>query len=155
MCWGPFVLRLPSVASFSNTVTARKGGLVLFLVSIIIKECEAWTVKCERLEREREMGKPTSCFKLLSCGGDATEKDDYQVSEVRYPNVSKVNFDWRHIYSTRYLLCLTPIWCVHAIRGSLSSCDKINEPGLSFASCIDQLVGSNKILFLFSLIRVF
>ncbi|KAL9277371.1 hypothetical protein ACSQ67_025077 [Phaseolus vulgaris] len=33
------------------------------------------------------MGKSTSCFKLITCGGDAPEKDDYhQVSEVKESN---------------------------------------------------------------------
>ncbi|RDX97251.1 Protein IQ-DOMAIN 32, partial [Mucuna pruriens] len=38
-------------------------------------------------ERERAMGKSTSCFKLITCGGDAAEKDDYhQVSEIKESN---------------------------------------------------------------------
>ncbi|XP_027354244.1 protein IQ-DOMAIN 32-like isoform X2 [Abrus precatorius] len=32
------------------------------------------------------MGKSSSCFRLITCGGDAAEKDDYQVSEIMDSN---------------------------------------------------------------------
>lgn len=28
------------------------------------------------------MGKSTSCFKIIACGGDSREKDDNHISEV-------------------------------------------------------------------------
>lgn len=31
---------------------------------------------------EKNMGKPTSCFKIITCGSDTADKDDLNVDEV-------------------------------------------------------------------------
>ena len=85
------------------------------------------------------MGKSTSCFKLITCGGDAAEKDDYhQVSEVTYLN-SMLQLTLTHSYYV-----WQPLMCVSAcvIRGCLSSSCQINGLGLSSAYCIDDSVAS-------------
>lgn len=42
----------------------------------MVFECARETVK------RRKMVKSTSCFKIITCGSDSTDKDDLEVPEV-------------------------------------------------------------------------
>jgi len=95
------------------------------------------------------MGKSTSCFKLITCGGDAADKDDYhQVAEVIASSI-QLNHS-----NSLLSACLIPP-SFSSSSSSSSSSSPIHVLGLSSASAIRQSLPSPSISFTPSLLFFF
>ncbi|XP_061350843.1 protein IQ-DOMAIN 32-like isoform X2 [Gastrolobium bilobum] len=89
------------------------------------------------------MGKSTSCFKLITCGGDAAEKDDYQVSEINDSN-DKCGWSFRKKSARNRVLSNTVIAKVpSSANKETSECTSFNFQPLPEPNVVEKIYTTN------------
>ncbi|KAG5033823.1 hypothetical protein JHK87_008733 [Glycine soja] len=90
------------------------------------------------------MGKSTSCFKLITCGGDAAEKDDYhQVSEIKESN-DKRGWSFRKKSARHRVLSNTVIAEAPSSANKESSeCNNFNFQPLPEPNVVEKIYTTN------------
>ncbi|KAG4389149.1 hypothetical protein AAZX31_06G024100 [Glycine max] len=90
------------------------------------------------------MGKSTSCFKLITCGGDAAEKDDYhQVSEIKESN-DKRGWSFRKKSARHRVLSNTVIAeAPSSANKETSECSTFNFQPLPEPNVVEKIYTTN------------
>ncbi|CAJ1973234.1 unnamed protein product [Sphenostylis stenocarpa] len=91
------------------------------------------------------MGKSTACFKLITCGGDAAEKDEYhQVSEIKEESNDKRGWSFRKKSARHRVLSNTVIADAPSSANKESSeCTNFNFQPLPEPNVVDKIYTTN------------